>query len=228
LKYWNIICIRKTFQQYLKNRYNLNPKFLYHPFYPYPTQKNDGNDNYDNNILTKTNAVSISRIDHSKHIDIILDANKLIRLKHNDNNNNSIKIYGWIDSKYVHDVLGMEHFKQYYHGKFKKSFSAISKILNKAKFMVDLSIIQYDGGRTRYTFLEAIHNNVALIINRKWIEDVDPKYRDFKEGYNCYAVSNGQELAEIINNSKNIDTTQIVYNAKKLMDRHIKADWSSV
>src|SRR3712207_8504934 len=48
----------------------------------------------------------------------------------------------WIDSKYVHNVLGMEHFKQYYHGKFKKSFSAISKILSKAKFMVDLSVIQ--------------------------------------------------------------------------------------
>jgi hypothetical protein len=231
LKYWNIICIRKTFQQYLKSRYNLNPKFLYHPFYPYPTQKNDSNDNDDdnNNILTKTKAVSISRVDYCKHIDIILDANKLIRLKHNDDdNNNLIKIYGCIDSKYVHDVLGMEHFKQYYHGKFKKSFSAISKILSKAKFMVDLSVIQYDGGGTQYTFLEAIHNDVALIINRKWIEDVDPKYRDFKEGYNCYAVSNGQELAEIINNSKNIDTTQIVHNAKKLMNRHIKVDWSSV
>jgi hypothetical protein len=130
-------------------------------------QKNDNNDNYDNNTLTKTNAVSISGIDHSKHIDIILDANKLIRLKHN--NNNSIKIYGWIDSKYVHDVLGMEHFKQYYHGKFKKSFSAISKILSKAKFMVDLSIIQHDGGGTQYTFLEAIHNIVALIINRNYL-----------------------------------------------------------
>jgi hypothetical protein len=94
--------------------------------------------------------------------------------------------------------------------------------------MVDLSLIRHDGGGTQYTFLEAIHNNTALIMNRKWIEDVDPKYRDFKEGYNCYAVSNGQELAEIINNSNNIDTTQIVYNAKKLMDRHIRADWSVV
>jgi hypothetical protein len=65
-----------------------------------------------------------------------------------------------------------------------------------------------------------------LIINRKWIEDVDPKFRDFKEGYNCYAVSNGHELAEIINNSKKIDTNKIIHNAKKLIERHTTVDWS--
>jgi glycosyltransferase involved in cell wall biosynthesis len=222
LKYWNIICIRRIFQKYLENIYNLNPKFLYHPFYPYPIQRND-----DNNLITKTEAVSISRIDYGKHLDIALNANKLIKLK-NNNNNNSIKIYGWVNSKYVHHELEREQFSQCYHGKFKKSFSAISKILSKAKFMVDLSVIQHDGGGTQYTFLEAIHNDTALIINRKWIEDVDPKYRDFKEGYNCYAVSNEKELAELIINSKNIDTTKIVHNAKKLMERHIKADWSSL
>jgi hypothetical protein len=41
-------------------------------------------------------------------------------------------------------------------------------------------------------------------------------------------VSNEKELAEIISNSKNIDTTKIVNNAKKFMDRHTKADWYSV
>jgi hypothetical protein len=232
LKYWNIICIRKTFQEYLKKKYNIEPMFLYHPFYPYPIQKNGDTD--DNNILTKTEIVSISRIDYGKHTDIMLKANKLLTLKNsnnnnnNNNNNNLIKVYGWVNSKYLNHNLEKEQFKQYYFGKYQKSFAAVSEILSKAKFMVDLSVIRHDGGGTQYTFLEAIHNNTALIINRKWVEDIDPRYRDFKEGYNCYAVSNEQELAEIINNSKNIDTTQIVCNAKKLMDRHIKADWSSV
>lgn len=94
--------------------------------------------------------------------------------------------------------------------------------------MIDLTVLPNDGGGTQYTFLEAIHNDTALIINRKWIDDVDSKYCDLKEGHNCYAVSNEKELAEIISNSKNIDTTKIVNNAKKLMDRHTKADWYSV
>ena len=228
LKYWNIICIRKSFQEYLKNKYDVNPKFLHHPFYPYPTVQQRNANNTDDDMITKIEAVSISRVDYGKHIDIITDANKLITSSKNDNNNKLIKIYGPFNPKYVHHRLGKESFKQYYYGTFEKSFAAISKILNKAKFMVDLSVIRHDGGGTQYTFLEAIHNNTALIMNRKWIEDVDPKYRDFKEGYNCYAVSNGQELAEIINNSNNIDTMKIVTNAKKLMDRHIKVDWSVV
>ena len=227
LKYWNIICIRKSFQEYLKNKYDVNPKFLHHPFYPYPTiHRDDNNDNY--GMITKTEVVSISRVDYGKHIDIIMKANKLITSSKNDKRTNPIKIYGHFNPKYVHHRLGKKSFKQYYYGTFEKSFAAVSEILSKAKFMVDLSVIRHDGGGTQYTFLEAIHNNAALIINRKWIEDVDPRYRDFREGYNCYAVSNGQELAEIINNSKNIDTTRIVYNTKKLIDRHIKVDWSVV
>ena len=109
-----------------------------------------------------------------------------------------------------------------------KVFYNVPKILSKAKFMVNLSVLRDDGGGTQYTFLEAIYNDTALIINRKWIENVNSKYCDFKEGYNCYAVSNGQDLAEIINRSNNIDTMKIIINAKKLMDRHTKEDWSSV
>ena len=61
-------------------------------------------------------------------------------------------------------------------------------------------------------------------MHRRWIEDVDPKYRDFKEGYNCFAIENEKELAELI--EKNPDTTKIVQNAKKLMNRHINVNWS--
>jgi hypothetical protein len=87
--------------------------------------------------------------------------------------------------------------------------------------MVDLSQLPNDGGGTQYTFLEAIYNNSAIILNRKWIENINKKYCDFKEDYNCYAVSNEQELIELINNSNNIDTAKINQNARKLMHRHI-------
>jgi hypothetical protein len=94
--------------------------------------------------------------------------------------------------------------------------------LKKAKFMVDLSFLPNDGGVTQYTFLDALYHNCAIILNRQWIENVDAKYRDFKEGENCYAaVSDAQELKELLDDADNIDTTKIVQNARKLLDRHI-------
>ncbi len=241
LEHWNIICIRKAFQEYLKNNYNVYSKFLYHPFYPYPTKNNnsdsgsiaeygDGHTKEPNQEVEKTSAVSISRVDYGKNTEIIIYANKLVKEEQQDPRHDcTIKIHGPYNSEYVDRMLGGEqNFRQYYRGTFAKSFSAISTILDKAKFVIDLSTIPNDGGGTQYTFLEAIHHGAALIINRKWIEGLDPKYCDFKEGYNCYAISNAQELAEIIKNSKNIDTDRIVNNSKKLMKRHINAGWSSV
>ena len=87
--------------------------------------------------------------------------------------------------------------------------------------MIDLSILPNDGGGTQYTFLDAIYHNCAIILNRQWIENVDREYRDFKEGENCYAVSNAEELKELLDDVKNIDTSKVVQNARKLLDRHI-------
>jgi hypothetical protein len=93
--------------------------------------------------------------------------------------------------------------------------------------MIDLSILQNDGGGTQYTFLDAIYHNCAIILNRQWIENVDTKYRDFKEGENCYTVSNSEELRELLDNAENVDTTKIVQNARRLLERHINnaSDW---
>src|SRR5918997_6425153 len=107
------------------------------------------------------------------------------------------------------------------------SFDAPSKILKKAKFTIDLSFLPNDGGGTQYTFLDAIYHNCAIILNRQWIENVDLEYRDFKEGENCYAVSNSEELRELLDSAESIDTTKIVLNARKLLDRHINAnEWN--
>ena len=215
LKYWNIITIRKSMQQYLRDKYGIESKFLYHPYYPYPVHLDDQEE--ENN---KMQAVSMSRIDFNKNMEIILDANRKAR--------NQVKIYGWANSKYVSERLDKNAFNQYYQGKYVKSFDATSEILRKAKFMVDLSFLPNDGGGTQYTFLDAIYHNCAIILNRQWIENVDPKYRDFREGENCYAVSNAEELKELLNDAENVDTSKIVQNARKLLDRHINnaGDWN--
>jgi hypothetical protein len=51
--------------------------------------------------------------------------------------------------------------------------------------------------------------------------NVDREYMHFKEGENCYAVSNAEELKELLDDVKNIDTTKVIQNARKILDRHI-------
>jgi glycosyltransferase involved in cell wall biosynthesis len=171
-------------QYYLESKFGLQPLFLYHPFYPYPVVKGDND--------TRSSAISISRIAFEKNIEIILKANKLLK------EDEVIKIYG--ARRRRHYILQRQNldFYRHYYGQFEKSFSKLSEILSKAKFVVDLSVLKHDGGGTQYTFLEAIHNGCAIIVNRKWLEQVDPKYSDFREGHNCFAVSDEKELAELI------------------------------
>ncbi len=213
-------------QQYLRDKYGIESKFIYHPFYPYSIRREGDSDDDNNNLEAENNkiqVVSISRIDFNKNIEIIVDANKRVR-------NNPVKIYGWVNKEYVSEQLDTVAFNQYYQGRYAKSFDATSKILEKAKFMIDLSFLPNDGGGTQYTFLDAIYHNCAIILNRQWIENVDPEYRDFKEGENCYAVSNAEELKELLDGVGIIDTTKIVENARKLLDRHIHnaGEWNEV
>jgi glycosyltransferase involved in cell wall biosynthesis len=214
LKEWKLVTIRRTVQNYLKSRYDLPSLFLHHPFYPYPIITSD--------LSERKGAVSISRISFEKNIDMIIKANKILQ------DQQIIKLFGCPSRMYVHLYLGgyNRDFNKYYYGMFDKSFSALSSILAQAKFVVDLSVLKHDGGGTQYTFLEAIHNGCALILHRKWLQNdyVNPDYCDFKEDYNCLAVDNENELADII--KKDPDTSKVVENARKLMFRHIKSDWS--
>ena len=215
---WKLVTIRKTVQEHLNTKYNLDSLFLYHPFYPYSVTSSKTH-------KQKKGAVSISRISFEKNTDIIIKANNMLT-----NQEDQIKLYGCPSRMYVHLFLGGYNgdFNKYYYGIFDKSFSTLSNILDGVKFVVDLSVLKHDGGGTQYTFLEAIHNDCALILHRNWIENVNPKYCDFKEGYNCFAVENEKELADLIR--KDPDTVTVVQNARKLMNRHIsiKSEWSKL
>ena len=204
LKYWNIITIRKSMQNFLQDNFEIESQFLCHPFYAYPRI------HFEQDPCKRKEAVSISRIDFQKDIETMLEANKTAK--------NPIKIYGWMNKRYVSEKLEPSAFNKYYEGKYAKSFYTISKILANSKFMVDLSFLQMDGGGTQYTFLDAIYHDCAVILNRRWIENVDSKYRNFKEDQNCYAVSNAKELSQLLNS--NIDTAKVVQNARKLLARH--------
>lgn len=107
---FRIITIRKSVQDYLLTHLGLQSQFLLHPFYPYTFTKDAHPDR----------AVSISRIDFDKHIDIPLIANKHLPSE------KAITLYGAANLQYVFFKLGGLNFKKYYKGKFEKTFESLN------------------------------------------------------------------------------------------------------
>jgi hypothetical protein len=199
---FTILTIRESVKTYLKNTYNLKSKFIIHPFFEYPFEKTSN----------PTKAVSISRVDFDKHTDIILEANKDL--------DSPIEIYGAINRQYVFFGLKDYPFKKYYKGTFEKSFQELSDLLKNVKFVVDMSVIKNDGGGSQYTFLEAIYQECALIINKKWIEGFETPFKDQK---NCFVVADGPELAKRLETNPKVDS--IIKEAKKILKPHLEVDW---
>ena len=70
LKYWNIITIRKSMQSFLQENFGIESQFLCHPFYAYPITDSGQHSSQ------RKEAISISRVDFLKNIEMMLDANK--------------------------------------------------------------------------------------------------------------------------------------------------------
>ncbi len=202
LKRFKIITIRESVQKYLKEKLNLSSLFLRHPFFEYKFEKESN----------PKDAVSISRIDFDKHTDIILRANKEL--------NNPIQIYGAHNRLYVFHKLKNMNFQKYYKGAFEKSFEELSDILKNAKYVVDMSIIKNDGGGTQYTFLEAIYQKSALIINEKWVEGFNTP---FQAGKNCFVVKDSNDLVSLLESNPSVE--KINKEAYKIIEPHIKMNW---
>ena len=199
---FKVITIRESVKTFLKKTLGIKSRFILHPFYEYPYTKAKHPDR----------AVSISRVDFDKHTDIILKANTML--------SKPIDIYGAINRQYVFFKLNDLGFKKYYKGGFEKSFDELGDILEDAKYVVDMSVIKSDGGGSQYTFLEAIYEHCALVINSRWIENFAT---EFVDGKNCYVVSNGEELASLL--KKDPNTSRIVKEADKLLEPHIDVNW---
>jgi len=201
-----IIVNRKTLQTFLKEEYDLKSDHVEHPFYQYPIPKTNWN--------KKTKAKNIARVEFRKNQDIICKANHMIK--------NPIEIWGKRNQIYVYQKLKALGFDKWSKGgksgKYANDFKVHNDLLEDCKFVVDLAKYVRDGGGMQYTFLEAIYQDSALILNRDWVEQPDS---DWKEGYNCLAVSNEKELADIINDSPN--TEKMCRNAKKLLKKHIES-----
>ena len=201
---FKIVTIRNTVYNYLKDKFNLNSNFIYHPFYKYPIN---------NNLKCINNyAISISRIDFDKNIDIILKANYILPEE------KKIQIYGAENRLYVHHKLKTLDFDKYWKGKYDKNLQITyngDNLLKNTKYLVDLSTIKNDGGGTQYTFLDGIYNNCVLILNKQWIN----KGNLFIHKYNCICVEDEKQLADFLKNDiTNSEYNIILNNSKKILE----------
>ncbi len=210
LKYFKIITIRKTVQEFLKKIYKVDSKFKLHPFYEYPKSNNNGNQ-----------AVAISRIDFDKHTELIIMANNILENK--GHFSKTVDIYGAKNDLYVFHRLQQKlnlKLDDYYSGTFKKSFNSLDEVLSKSKYVVDLSSIHNDGGGSQYTFLEAIYQGCALVLNSKWVDNTNSI---FKNGVNCYVVNDEKDLAKLLIRAPS--TRSVIKSANKLLAPHINVKW---
>jgi len=136
-------------------------------------------------------AVSTSRIDFDKHTDVILDANRLLKVVDVD----PIRIYGFENRLYTRFKI-CPHYPEWEQSKasYPRDRDAAFKILQDAELMVDMSIIKGDGGGTQYTTLEAWDAGAVPVIQQEWLRPDGVMV----EGFNCVAVDNAEGLAGVV------------------------------
>tara|TARA_B110001469_G_C9635679_1_gene318728 strand:- start:1531 stop:2496 length:966 start_codon:yes stop_codon:yes gene_type:complete len=201
---FSILTIRNTVKKYLQEQFNILSTFIYHPFYKYPRLVVDKHSMF---------AVSTSRIDYDKHIDIILKANLLLP------DDKKIYIYGKENRLCVHHKLKDLEFNKYWKGKYEKQLQILFEdkdLLQNTKYLIDLSTIKNDGGGTQYTFLDGIYNNCVLILHEEWANKGDL----FINNYNCLTVRDENDLFKLLSNEIPDSKINIILNnSKKILEK---------
>ncbi len=215
---FEVITIRESVRDFLKEKFNKESVFLPHPFFEYKKDIGPGEkcDYY---------SLCISRIDFDKNIDILLRANKLL------DDQKKIYLFGAENRLYVHHKLKDMDFDKYWMGKYPKNLPLKYEdkdLLDNCAFVIDMSIIVGDGGGTQYTFLEAIYHECVLILHKDWVEKGDL----FKNGVNCYVVGYTdnieEEISTIITRGLNSECKKIIANASKLLKLHKQELWKDI
>ena len=218
----NLLTIRPRVYTHLKKQYNLESTLCYHPFHLFTTTT----------TLSPTpdtpnhRAVSIARIDHDKHTDIIVQANKMLP------SHLRVALYGAINGFYAYkrlhtyDTMKRDDPDSNYHGTFAKDWQKVTDIVNPYSYVVDLSIIKGDGGHTQYTFLEAIYLGKVLILHHSWISGPDSIWI---ENENCLAVSTPEQLVQKLTHPLSTEAyKKIVVNSQKILDSCLQYDWVKI
>jgi hypothetical protein len=213
LKDMKVIVLGQHLKEVLLKNYGIRSRLIKQPFYKFPTYN-----------VNKTKLISTARVEGRKNHNIILEANHVAseHLLYDNTpgeehwyraHNGLIRIRSALApkaemqtiSKYTEDQK--KQFKACYEGGFEMSFEATAKTYADALALVDMSMFkakQGDGGRTQYTFLEAIHCDCMLILHDTWLKYPGP----FTKGVNCQTIANAEELASL--------SCKLAYDLKKV------------
>jgi|TARA_R110002020_G_scaffold424824_1_gene634107 hypothetical protein len=169
-----------------------------------------------------TYAVSTSRLDFDKNSDWLFEINRRLPL------DRQIVIRGAENRMYTKNKIVPKYpeYKQdsnrpkderaVYDLKFRAAFI----LCRQAKFMTDFSVIKGDGGRTQYTFLEAIDAGAICLLHKDWIRPKDAMVH--KGGnQNCIAFKDFKAASYLLAGETDpYMATFIRANASKLLQKH--------
>ena len=172
------------------------------------------------------NAVSTSRLDFDKNSDWLFEINRQL------SPNKQIIIRGAENRMYTKNKI-VPKYPEYKQDSnrpkdersiFDLSFRAAYMLCKQSKFMTDFSVIKGDGGRTQYTFLEAIDAGSICLIHRDWIKPKDAMI-DEGDNQNCLSFENFMEVENLLSGTMDPHTAVFVRsNASKLLQKHNAVD----
>ncbi|MBW7990011.1 MAG: glycosyltransferase [Planctomycetes bacterium] len=161
-------------------------------------------------------AVSISRIDRGKNIEILIEANNSVDSAGGEGD--YINVYGAENGVYTRHTLDKNSscWREDYFGKFPAEKGSAVSLCAQYKYMVDMSVIDDDGDGMKYTFLEAVDAGAVCIINAEWFSGDETVWR---KGGNCLIVENVDDLVKCVNTSQAL-SSGIARAARKILEDH--------
>lgn len=193
-----------------------NSVYIPHPYNP---------SHYTDRPKTKL-AVCTSLIMNCKHIDMIMEANRLLP------DACKVSLHGRADRIYLYHTLRVKYPEIAEALPYQSHNDPASgfEICKPAVLCVNLTTVKFDGGRTEYSTLEAWNAGAVPVIHRDWVEKKIDKVMIPFDGNNhheanCLAVSDGQELAAVLEDiyrmyqvNNNELTKALVTNGRRVME----------
>lgn len=176
-----IVFIRDTLRKRFNEESNIHYDtiFLKHPYIRHE----------DVDVKMKYNAVSLGRVAREKKIEMVCEANALLRV------GSKIMIAGAeTDRIYSHFTLD-KNYPEWKMYRIKEPGTDQFALCRSTKFSIDMTEFKGDGGGTQYTFLEAMDAGSQLVLNANWMKFGNS---EMQEGYNCVSVGSPVELAGVV------------------------------
>jgi hypothetical protein len=172
------ICIRVTMQRFYKTAV-----FIPHPYH----REFEGHQGGDLDV--RELAASIARITFVKRPEILMDANRLLP------DGCKINFHG-AENRMMTHFRFKDKYPEFKQGGYNLPFiwGVSARAVRSYAFMPDMTRFPNDGGGSQYSFMEAWDAGAVVIVNCDWLHCPG----EMKDGYNCLAIANPRQLADLL------------------------------